>query len=1313
MTAAPSGGLLAEHTAVPAAWSTGRVVPYPAAVLPDLVLAQADRRPDAVAVRQWDDRLTYAELVALAGRLATELRGRGVGPDTRIGVCAGRRPELVAAVLGIMLAGAAYVPLDPTQPRARLVGVLDDAGIALVVADQAGRELLADTGRPLLDLPDRASAPAADAASTVDLTSAPRLARPEDAAYVLYTSGSTGRPKGVVVSHRSLVSYAIAFGAVTGVDADTRSFGFASLGFDVSVIDLWLPLAAGGEVELVPDADRLDPARLQRFCEEHRVTWGCLPVSLLPLLDPARLPEWRLLITGAEAVGPEQVERWAGPADAPIRRFLNCYGPTEATVCVTGFETAGAWDRPVPIGLPLPNQQAYVVDDELAPVPVGAPGELLIGGTGLARGYHDRPGLTADRFVPDPYGDRPGARLYRTGDLVSWLPDGNLLFLGRVDRQVKIRGQRVEVGEVEAVLRTHPGVAHAVVDAVPGAASLDLVAYLVPLNPATAPPQPTDVEVREFCGDRLPAAMVPVRVVRLDTFPLTQSGKVDLARLRRYDTAPPAPDKPVRPPQTELQRAVAASWCRALDVPQAGLDDDFFGSGGHSLTAMRLVAEVRAELDRDLGVEDVFGARTLERFAERVGYAEPLSGAGLVTGNPPTLSAAQRRLWFVDQLAPDAAAYNIALAEQLTGPLDVPALRAALRAVAERHEVLRWRIPHVGGTPQAVVDPPAEVPLPIDDLSGLAPEDRLEAVRVRLDTEARGRFDLATGPLWRVRLLRLGAAASGGPASGGPASGGSASGGSASGGSASGGSATGGSAAGACDEHVLAVTAHHAVFDGWSADLFYRDLAAAYQAALADWPADKPLLPPVPASFADYAVWRAARDTRREAADLRWWGEHLSGVPTVLDLPRDRPRPAEQTYAGEMLHTALDESTDGAIRALARSLGSTPSTVLLAAFGQLLRRLTGRTELVVGTPAADRRHPAFTELIGFFVDIVPLRLTVDDDATFAAHVSRGRDELVDVLAHPGAPLERIVDELAPGRDPSRAPLVQVLFNVFNFAEPTLRLPGLDSRTLPAGLPGSPFDLTLYLVERDGRFALDLLYNTDLYDAARARALLDGYTHLLGQLLDGPDRPVREAAVRPATAAAADHAAGRRVLDLAGRPAAVGEYGEIAVRAGDGWAGTGTYGRLRPDGTIADGAAAGPEAPPAVVPAAPVAVGSTLPQTPTEQVIAAVWREVLGRPAVTAVDNFFELGGNSMALVSVHSRLTEQLGRELRVVDLFRYPNVRALAAFVDGTDSAAGTGAPGTAGGQAGLSRAAQRAATRRDRLRRRSAGRSGDPHRG
>ncbi|MEU4445427.1 amino acid adenylation domain-containing protein [Actinosynnema sp. NPDC050801] len=1118
-----------------------------------LILAQARRTPDEVAVRQWEEALTYRELVGRAGSLAARLRALGVGRGALVGVCVARRPSMVVAVLGVLMSGAAYVPLETTLPRRRLADIAADADIAALVVDGDDRPL---TGYPLVPVPEEVS----DAAPADPVG-------PDDLAHVIYTSGSTGKPKGVLTTHRNVVAFATRSATRIGIDADSRTLCFSSYAFDAFTYDVFAPLMVGGSVQLVGDADRADPARLHRFLREHRATSAFFTPVVLRLLDPD-LPDLRTVAVGGEVVEPDLVERWT----AGGRRFWHVYGPTETTVIVLANVLTGRWTEPLPLGGPLPDHRSYVVDENLEPVPPGTPGELLIGGPGVARGYLGRPGLTASRFVPDPFSGEPGARLYRTGDVVRERPDGLLDFLGRRDGQVKIRGQRIELGEVEAVLRDHPAIGRFAVEAMLGPSGAELVAFV------DGQDLPSQQEIRDYCAQRLTAAMVPGRVVRLDELPVSPAtGKLDRALLREraatVDVAVPddVPDDPL-----------AAIWLRVLGAVPTD-DRDFFASGGHSIAVMRFVAAVRTELGKDLGADDVFTGRTFAGIAERVERAAALPDTELPTGNAPTLSPSQRRMWFLDQFAPDSAAYNIAFAERLRGPLDVTALRSALRAVAERHDVLRWRIVAEAGVPAAVCDPPTDIPLPVVDVA----DAELPA---RLAGDAAIPIDLATGPVWRVKLYRLGP-----------------------------------------DDHVLGVVLHHAVADGWSQSVLYRDLAAAYSGAE---------LSKLPVGYADYAVWRAERDERDGAADLAWWLEHLAGAPTVVDFPRDRPRPPVQTYAGRSATTAFPPELDDAVRTLAATRGATPSLVLLTAFGQVLRRLTGRTDNVVGVVVADRAESGFEDLVGFFVDIVPVRLRVDDDADFTAAVHACRAEFLGVTGHPAAPLERIVDGLGVPRDPARSALVQVLFNVFNFAEPRLTLPDVRTEPVPVAMPGSPFDLTVYLVERDGRFALDVVFNPDLYDQDRIEVLLADYLRLLGELIAAADRPVAGVAVDcPDTTRP-------RFTDVAEPPKPARASG----------------GELR---------------------------------TPTEIAVGEVWCDVLRLDSVGPTDNFFDVGGHSLSVVTVQARLAGLFDREIKVVDLFRYPNIRALAAHLDG------------AAQNVQLARAAQRAAARKGRARRRPATRT------
>ncbi|MBZ4423315.1 non-ribosomal peptide synthetase, partial [Myxococcus sp. RHSTA-1-4] len=767
-----------------------------------LIREQARRAPDAVAAVVDGQRLTYSELESRAWGLARRLRREGVGTESIVGLCVERSLELVVGLVGILHAGGAYLPLDPSLPRERLAFMLEDSGARVLVTQQPllarfprppERVLLLDAEREALD---------AEGVEPVDSGATAR-----GAAYVIYTSGSTGQPKGVLVEHRGVCNLVAHEARAYEVGPGTRMLQFANLGFDISVEEIFTTLCAGGTLYLAP-LERLMPGEpLHTFLREQAITAVSLTPAALAVTEASGLPALRTVISGGEACSADLVVRWS-----PGRRFLNTYGPTEGTVVAT--LTACEPDTRAPsIGRPLANVEAYVLDAGMEPVPVGVPGELYLGGVGVARGYLGRPALTAERFVPHPFSREPGARLYRTGDRVKWRASGELDFLGRVDTQVKVRGFRIELGEVEAALAGHPAVREAVVVVrEDGPTGRKLVGYAVP-----APGQALEVEaLRQFLRERLPEYMVPTALVRLDALPLTANGKVDRKALPAPDASAEARRDFVAP-RTPTEQVLAEQWARLLGVARVGIHDGFFELGGHSLVATQAVARMRGHFGVDLPLRVLFETSSLEELARKVDEALASGQASRVAPPRPVqrdaampLSFAQQRLWFLDQLQPGAAAYNIPVALRMEGPLDVVALERAFAEVVRRHEALRTTFGGEGGTAVQLIHPAKPFVLPVVDLSGA--EDREDQALHLAQRELSLPFDLAAGPLLRATLLKLGDT-----------------------------------------RHMLLLTMHHIVSDGWSMGVLIREMAALYEAFHAGQPSP---LPELPLQYADVAVWQ-------------------------------------------------------------------------------------------------------------------------------------------------------------------------------------------------------------------------------------------------------------------------------------------------------------------------------------------------------------------------------------------------------------------------------------------------------------------------
>jgi amino acid adenylation domain-containing protein len=1039
-------------------WNRTAVAPPPQPSVVSVFEDQARRTPDAIAVTWGEVRLSYRELDVRAEAWATALRARGCGRGARVALAVARGPAFPVAVLAVMKAGAAYVPLDPAYPAERLAFMLRDCEARVVLTEAAIAGRLPATAAEVIAM-DAPPAGPGDAAASA--------ATPDDLAYVIYTSGSTGRPKGVAMPHRAVLNLVTWQAARSPLPA--RTLQFASPSFDVSFQELFATWATGGCLVLASDDERRDPAALLRICRDQRIERLFLPfVALHQLAEAAHGAELAGLALREVITAGEQLR--ITPAIAalftqlPGCRLYNQYGPTE-THLATELALTGppaTWDALPSIGRPIANVRVHVLDGERQPQPIGVPGELYIAGAGVACGYVGRDELTAERFVPDPFG-AAGGRMYRTGDRAKVLPSGELVFLGRSDDQVKVRGYRIEPGEIEAALGGHPVVRGAAVVAQTERGATRLCAYV-----ACADPGASVAELTAHLRARLPEYMVPAVIAVVRELPLSPNGKLD----RKALPAPELVRAAYVAPRTAMEQRVAAVWEAVLGVERPGATESFFAIGGHSLLATQVVSRLRAALGVELAVRTLFEAPTIAELAGRLdaaiaaiaalpataGSAAALpalaiDGAG--DAGPAPLSFAQQRLWFLEQLEPGGFTYHVPVFLRLRGALDVAALAAGLAHVIGRHAILRTRFVEIDGEPRQLAAGGAAAldvePAPV------AERDLAERAR----QEARRPFDLGTGSLIRARLLRIGD-----------------------------------------DDHALLLVLHHLVCDGWSMAILVRELGAAYRSIAAGEPPDA-AQPGV--QYAEFARWQRAWLTGARLDDqLAYWTRQLAGAPPVLELPADRPRPAVRSVRGAQVARTLGGAVMSAVRAVSQRAGATEFMTLLAAFDVLLARSTGQRDIVVGSPIAGRNRPELEPLIGLFVNTLVLRVQVDDAISFRELIGRVREVCLDAYAHQDLPFEQLVDALKPDRELGRTPVFQVMFALHH-------APAVE---LDAGLVASPidvdpgmakFDLTLFVTPGPAGLATLWEYNTDLFDRDTVERMAARYAALVEALVANPDQ----------------------------------------------------------------------------------------------------------------------------------------------------------------------------------------------------------------
>lgn len=1083
--------------------------PYRPRLIHRLFEDQADRTPRAVAVEIEGHAVDYAALDADANRLAHLLGEFGAGPGQLVGICLERSTAMVGAALATLKCGAAYVPLDPAYPRSRLGDMLADCRPAVVITDDVLAPELPEHTSEVLNLDHERARLAAQPATRPDA-----LLEPDDPAYVIYTSGSSGIPKGVVVAHAGIGNLTEVVRNEFATGPAARVLQFASFSFDAWVAELAMTLLVGGTLVLAARERLADLAALRQVLSSGRIEVVTLPPSVLALLDPEGLPQLRTVCAAGETCSWEVAARWS----APGRRFLNGYGPTEATVAATYYQAGGV--RPsgaatVPIGAPIANKRTYVVDPALQPVPEGEPGELLVGGVGIALGYLGRPELTAEKFIADPFASEPGARAYRTGDLVRRLPGGELEFIGRVDDQVKLRGFRIELGEIDAVLRAHPAVRDAVtIVREDSAAHPQLVAYIVGRQAGR--------ELRSHLRERLPEWMVPSAIVALESFPLTPNGKVD----RRALPAPSAVASEYIAPRTPLEQIATEVFAQVLGCEHVGAEGDFFALGGDSLLATQAASRLTGALGHRIPPSMLFESPSPAELAgsiivhmarehgERVGSqlqklslqkrillerkmlaAARRAGVERIPrrspGDPAPLSFAQYRLWFLDQLLPGAHTYNAALPMIVHGAVDARALQHALDAVIERHEVMRTVYPTDGdGSPRQEVLASARVELTVRDLTSLPAAERRSAAIAELRQEGCRPFNLARDVTTRAMLIRLDEA-----------------------------------------EHAMMIVSHHICCDGWSRDVLFSDLTAFYEAFLNGSEAE---LPELPIQYADYALWQRRWLTGAELErQLAYWRETLAGVPPALELPTDRPRPQVQSFSGAFHWFSVPAELTHSLTALSREQRATLYQTLLAAYSALVFARSGQGDFLVGSPIANRHHLELESLMGFFSNTLVVRPQVQAEQSFRELIERVRAATLGGYAHQDLPFEKLVEMLRPPRDPSRNPLFQTNFRAQEVPPPQLSLAGAPVEPLELDLATARFDFAMDLrAESDASLRGYFEYSTDLFNEATAIRMAEDYVSLLEEAAATPDAPISEL---PTVARSRARPAARPIIQPVSRP----------------------------------------------------------------------------------------------------------------------------------------------------------------------------------
>lgn len=1021
------------------------------------IAAQANRTPDAVALVASNQHLTYMELNARANQLADWINQQNVSAP--VGLCLERSLEQMIGLLAILKAGAAYIPLDPSYPVERLTWMLEDAQVELVLTQSDILQRLPELQTRQCFLFD------VDEQNLHSLANLPLVAA-NQLAYVIYTSGSTGQPKGVMIPHSALFNYALAACQKFELSPYDRVLQFASIGFDTAAEEIYPTLMTGATLVLRTEA-MLQPSVFHQTCANQQITVLDLPTAYWQqlaqnLTRSALSPSLRLTIIGGEAASLDSVLAWRQQTDM---RLLNTYGPTETTVVATWWDIL-AQPSKVAVGKPVDNVQIYVLDQYFHPVPVGVPGELYIGGAGLAQGYFNQPQLTAEKFLPNLFSSYldQASRLYKTGDCVRYLPDGNLEFLGRLDQQVKLRGVRIEPGEIEAVLEQHPAIQTAIV-VLQTAAEPQLVAYYQPAAPySDSLPSPSDL--RQFLSRHLPPQMIPAAFIPLEALPFTSSGKVDRGGLADWSIEV-AESRGHSRPASPIEELLIGIWTTILERDSIGIYDSFFELGGHSLRATQVVAKIRQVFDVELPLRVLFEQPTVAQLAQAIRQLQqpeaemqrakspvPLGQTGALP-----LSYAQQRQWVLAQLEPDSPFYNIAAAVQITGALDLAILEQSFDQILCRHDLLRSGFQTVDGQPLQQIQS-LSLNIPLIDISGLPSSVQTEQVQQLADREAKQPFQLDQPPLLRLKLLHLDKS-----------------------------------------ESVLLLTLHHILADGWSIGILLQELTAIYP-ALQQGQADP--LPPLPIQYADFAAWQRSQDQTQQ---LNYWKTQLQDL-AVLELPTDLPRPAVRSLRGATYRFSFSPALTQALQQLSRQMDCTLFMTLLAGFKILLHRYSNTDDIVVGTVIANRSQAELEGLIGFFVNMLALRSNLANNPTVETLLHQVRETALAAYAHQDLPFEQLVDLLQPQRSLSHMPL-QAMFVLQNAPMPAAEVAGITWTPLISDSGTAKFDLTLSMQEDKGALTGALEYSLDLYKTATIERMVRHFQTLLEDMVKNTEQQISD------------------------------------------------------------------------------------------------------------------------------------------------------------------------------------------------------------